>query len=160
MLSMRNIYYGTIIAYVIYTLFLGVLSVNPIPGIYIFSNRSNSMSPTITTGDLIIVRRQAYYQVGDVISYYAIADQRQTIMTHRVVATGGNVYTTKGDANAAIDQVVVPRLIIGKVTAVIPYIGALVQTAKSGLGVVMTIILPAFAIILIEGYTLMKYLRT
>ncbi len=156
---MRYVYYGFIILYVIYTFSLGLISANLIPGHFVFSNKSNSMSPAITTGDLIVVRPMSSYQVGDIVSYYSIVNYRQTIVTHRIMTIGGNVYLTKGDANEAYDSIILPRLIIGKVVLVIPYLGYFIGTAKSTFGVLFTILLPASIIIIYEGYSLAQALQ-
>lgn len=109
------------------------------------------MNPTIDTGSIIIVKKQDYYDVGDAVSYSTLVDGKETIITHRIVSIGGNVYVTKGDANVAVDRaIILPRLIIGKVVVIIPYVGYILSWVKSSLGVIFAIILPASAIIITE----------
>jgi len=102
------------------------------------------MNPSIDSGSITIVKKMDMYEVGDVISYYYDSNNTEEIISHRIIQIGGNVYITKGDANLGIDaQGVVPRLIIGKVVMIIPYLGYIVSFAKSTLGVWITIIAPA-----------------
>ena len=119
----------------------------------IFTNISESMHPTIVLGDLTVVKKNYMnsYRPGDIISFYAQYNGAQEIITHRIERLGGNVYITKGDNNNTIDSVpVVPRLIIGKVVAIIPYIGYWVMAVNSIAGKVFFIILPMLIIISTE----------
>lgn len=119
----------------------------------IFTNSSDSMLPTINRGSLSIIQKQTStsYDVGDIVTYYASVNNRSEIITHRIFKIGGNVYITKGDNNEAVDSdVVLPRLIIGKVIGNIPYLGYWVSFLKSGLGNVLLIIIPALIFIIFE----------
>ncbi|KKR33827.1 MAG: Type I signal peptidase [Candidatus Gottesmanbacteria bacterium GW2011_GWC2_39_8] len=109
------------------------------------------MNPSINEGSVIIVKRSEVYQPGDIISYYGKIDGKETIITHRIMRIGGNVYLTKGDANQAYDdKIILPRLVIGRVIFIIPYIGYILSFAKNGLGLWLSVLLPAFVIIIIE----------
>lgn len=111
------------------------------------------MNPIINTGSVVMVRNLSTYIPGDIISYYAEIDGKEEIVTHRILRDGGNVYVTKGDANITFDREVVrPRLIIGKVMLIIPYIGYYIGFAKGPIGVWLLILLPAVLIITIEFY--------
>lgn len=66
--------------------------------------RSGSMEPTHRTGDLVVIRPQAAYEVGDVITFAG----RTGLTTHRVVDAGPSGLTTQGDANADADPFPVP----------------------------------------------------
>lgn len=116
------------------------------------NNISDSMDPVIDRKSLTIVKELPEYQVGDIISYYSLVDDQVEVVTHRVVSIGGNVYTTKGDANEVADrELVQPRLVMGKVIFIIPYFGLFISTVKSFMGVWFFIILPALLIIATEG---------
>jgi len=159
-LRKKYIYRGFVLLYVLFTFSVGIISSNIIPGIHIYTNKSGSMDPVINTGSLIVVRKQAMYEVGDVISYNALVEGKEMIISHRIVGIGGNIYLTKGDANTAIDrETVVPRLVIGRVVLIIPYLGYIVSVVKSPLGVLFTILLPASVIILLELVSIIKALR-
>ncbi len=116
-----------------------------------FTNVSNSMGPLIEIGSVVVVNGQDSYKVGDIISYYAKIGDEVAVVTHRITAIGGNVYVTKGDANNISDRELVrPRLIVGKVINIIPHLGYLLDFAKSQSGKIISIILPAMFIIIIE----------
>jgi signal peptidase len=158
-LRKKGIYHGFVVLYVIFTFSVGIISANIIPGIQIFTNKSGSMNPSIDTGSIIIVKKQDYYDVGDAVSYSTLVDGKETIITHRIVSIGGNVYVTKGDANVAVDRaIILPRLIIGKVVVIIPYVGYILSWVKSSFGVIFAIMLPASAIIMIELISIIKAL--
>jgi signal peptidase len=60
----------------------------------------NSMEPTLSSGDLVLVRKQDEYEVGDVISYRAPIGP----VMHRIV--DGNAhdgYVPQGDNNSIAD---------------------------------------------------------
>lgn len=125
-----------------------------------YTNISHSMSPLIELGSVVVVKSQPSYQIGDVISYYAKIDDEVAIVTHRILDIGGNVYITKGDANALEDRELVrPRLIIGKVIYIIPYLGYLLDFAKSQSGKIISIIFPALLIVIIELRKIYRYLN-
>lgn len=145
--SQYTIYYCFVILYAIFTSSIILLS-SGFFGVKMFTNRTNSMSPTITTGSLIFVKPSTTYAVGDIISFYAGNEKKSDIRTHRIYQEGGNVYRTKGDANIAFDEkLVAPRNIIGKVIYIIPVFGYFFQFIKSTLGVALFILLPAIFII-------------
>ena len=58
---------------------------------------SDSMYPVFKTGDMVIVKAQDNYEVGDIIKY----DLRGSAVTHRLIAVkehnGGKYYITHGD---------------------------------------------------------------
>jgi signal peptidase I len=125
-----------------------------IPGPFhsLTNNISDSMDPVIDRKSLTIVRSLSAYEVGDIITYYALIDGRTEVITHRVTSSKGNVYTTKGDANEVADrELVKPRLVMGKVILIIPYLGLFISIVKSFLGTWFFIILPALMIISAEG---------
>lgn len=152
-LANSNFYYVFVILYVVFTLLVASLSFDFFNYGKVFTIKSNSMSPTINTGGLIVVKKSPEYDVGDIISYYIKIDGKEEIVTHRIFRLGGNVYLTKGDANQAIDeQKVVPRLVIGKVILIVPYLGYLIGFAKTKIGLWLLIILPALCIIFCEVF--------
>lgn len=91
---------------------------------------TGSMQPTYPPGTLVIVRpaEPQDIRIGDPITYQ-IESGKDAVVTHRVVAvsqsTSGDLeFTTKGDANGAVDaSPVQPVQIKGKVWYAIPWIG-------------------------------------
>lgn len=105
---------------------------------------SGSMEPALSVGDLLIVREQERYAVGDIVVYQS----GRTPVVHRIVAIDDESVTTRGDANNANDETFVPGAIKGAVIAAIPLVGYAVWALKSPVAVV---VLLAAAVLLTEG---------
>ncbi len=154
-----RIIYGAFIAAVIAIALLLATSALPIPGNYkIKIVQSGSMEPGIPTGSIVVIRPNAAYVIGDVITFGK--DTKKDIpTTHRIMELrtqeGNYFYTTKGDANNAPDaQEVAANSVIGKVLFHVPFVGFLLDFAKKPIGFVVLIVLPAAMIILDELRTI------
>lgn len=66
---------------------------------------SNSMEPTIMTGDYVLTRPYAEGDLseGTILSYRMVGPDRTISVTHRVVAVEDGRATMKGDHNEAVD---------------------------------------------------------
>ena len=104
---------------------------------------SGSMEPTLSVGDLLIVREETGYQVGDIVVYQS----GTTAVVHRIIAMDAETVTTQGDANNAADEAMPLDAIVGKVIAVIPLVGYTAWVLKSPLGILAT---AAAAVLLVE----------
>lgn len=147
-------YYVVVLAVILYWLLVAVASTDIHGSVRLFTTRTNSMNPIIDSGSLVMVKKQPehVYGEGDIISFYAQENGKEIIVTHRIVQIGGNVYVTKGDANEAIDELIVkPRLVIGKVIGVIPYVGYVLNFSKTIYGTIFTIFIPLLFILFAEG---------
>lgn len=88
---------------------------------------SNSMSPTLVVGDVVIAvpSDPSDINVGDLVQYTRVG--YSILITHRVISIerSGSTYiiTTKGDANNMVDDPISVTGKIGKVVQVIPKIG-------------------------------------
>lgn len=142
-------YIGLIIGYVVFTCLIAIIGFGELPhGKRIFTNTKGSMEPLISKNSLTVVEPSDYYDVGDIISYYKQEGDREIIVTHRINQVGGNVYVTKGDYNQAVDsEVVRPRLVIGKVILIVPWLGLIFSVVKSAWGTCLFLLLPAVLII-------------
>lgn len=129
-----------------------VFSALPIPGgAKVFIVQSGSMEPAIKTGSVVVVKSASEYRVGDIITFGPYS-KTKTPTTHRIyemkVIGGEPVYITKGDANNAPDQrQITKREIIGKVMLDMPYVGYAVAAAKTPIGFMLIIIIPAAIIV-------------
>lgn len=85
----------------------------------IFEIGSNSMAPTITTNDLIIVKITKDVDKNDVITY----EEGKDLITHRIISKKGKIYTTKGDSNNEEDKAINKSQVIGKVIKILPNYG-------------------------------------
>ena len=85
----------------------------------VFQIGSNSMAPTITTNDLIIVKITKNVDVDDVITF----EEGDILVTHRIIDKTSRGFITKGDANNERDKNIASSQVIGKVIRVVPNMG-------------------------------------
>lgn len=64
--------------------------------------RGISMEPTLYTGDLMVMRRQDAYAIGDVVAFES--DMNGAIIVHRIVDIVGDRHLLKGDNNSFLDR--------------------------------------------------------
>lgn len=101
---------------------------------------SGSMEPAIMTGELIVVKAEDSYAVGDVVVYQS----GKMLVVHRIVDMDAETVTTRGDANNTNDVPIELKQIKGRVIVHVPHVGALVRLLKT----------PAATILLIAGAVL------
>jgi signal peptidase len=113
---------------------------------------SDSMSPDINAGDMVIIRSvdSDGIKVGDIITYaprtYGI------VVTHRVVGIddAGN-FVMKGDANTRNDiNTVKPEQVIGRCELTIPYFGYVTHYIRQPIGFMILIVIPALLLLGME----------
>ena len=151
-------YYSFIMIYVLFSFGIAFLSSKNL-GFGAYTNISSSMEPLIKKGSVIIVQKYQEYNIGDIIGYWAKINNKEEIVVHRIISIGGNVYVTKGDANQYLDrEIVVPRLVIGKVILIIPLLGNIIAATKTRIGIYLCFIIPAVIIITIEILKMWKLL--
>lgn len=99
---------------------------------------TGSMEPTLSPNDVIIVTKAGEYKVGDVVVYQTSG----TPVTHRLIEidTEHGTALTQGDANNAADEPITVSRIKGRVWFAIPFIGAIMQFAKTIPGIVMILV--------------------
>lgn len=148
---LKTIYYVFLGAIALIAVLL-VVSAFPITGNYKFLVvQSGSMTPTIKTGSVVMVKPADIYKIGDIITFGEMS-KTKTPITHRVIemraVEGKYLYTTKGDANNAPDQNEVNQdKVIGRVLFDIPYVGYAVAEARKPIGFTIIIVIPAVIII-------------
>ena len=64
--------------------------------------RGISMEPTLYTGDLMVMRRQDAYEVGQIVAFES--DMNGAVVVHRIVEVVGDRHLLKGDNNAFLDR--------------------------------------------------------
>ncbi len=104
-------------------------------GYQLYNVVSESMSPAIPKGSLVLVRQVGAREIaeGDVIAF----ERGGSVITHRVsaVRAADGEFTTRGDANQEDDILPVPfPSLIGRVEHHIPVMGALAALAASPSG--------------------------
>ena len=87
-------------------------------GYTFFSVASGSMEPTLYINDVILVKiGNEDIANDDIITY---VNQKDEIITHRVLSIDGNSLTVKGDNNNTIDAPISRDQVIGKTVKILP----------------------------------------
>lgn len=156
-------YFATIVAVGLVGL-LFVATLLPIPGnIKVKVVKSGSMEPAVHVGSIVVIKPAASYGVGDVITF-GKDTKTQIPTTHRIVRVEGEGtsqrFVTKGDANDAEDNTSTPLSEVhGKMLFTVPYLGYLLAFARTKLGFFILVGLPALAVFLEEGRSIVAELR-
>lgn len=96
---------------------------------------SGSMEPKFSAGDLILVKGQDSYQLGDIVTF---RDSGGAMVTHRITGSVSGQFITKGDANNTEDaELLSPENIVGKLQLVLPGAGEAVLFLRSPLGLLI-----------------------
>lgn len=131
-----------------------------IGGYTVFRITTGSMEPAYKVDTLILVKKTdpAEIQVGDVIAFYSADPALEgAVNTHRVIETNGETngdgvywqYTTKGDANNAVDQYGTDSdALIGKVVASSLFLGKLARLVSNPLIFVPVILIPLLVMLI------------
>lgn len=104
---------------------------------------SGSMEPTLSVDDLIFVKAQDGYEVGDVVVFQSGG----SLVVHRIMEINGDMVITQGDANNAPDEEMELSRIRGEVVGCVENAGGIVRLLKSP---IVSIGLVAGAVFLLE----------
>jgi signal peptidase len=114
--------------------------------------RSGSMTPTIRTGDVVVVRpiSPTAARIGDIVTFQD-PDGSGRLLVHRIraIALQGRyvAVTTQGDANTAQEHWRVPTDgTIGTVVYRVPLLGFAASWISSPIGRIALLIVPALAL--------------
>lgn len=136
-----------------------------VSGVRFASVLSGSMRPTMTRGDMIVVRSvdPQHIDVGDVILFRSGEDANATI-AHRVVeivgSDGSPAFVTKGDANEVEDRGAVPASrVLGKVQHHVPMLGYVTREMREPLVFLFALAVPGGLIIASEVWNIIRVLR-
>lgn len=134
-----------------------------IAGYQLYTVTSGSMEPVIPTGSIIVVQRQAEHQQGDIATYRS--PRSSAMITHRIVEVirqGENTrFIFQGDVNDEPDPIPVgPSQIKGAYLFHIPFIGYLIEFARTPIGAVVLIIIPGSILIWEEIRNVQRRLRS
>ena len=119
---------------------------------------TGSMEPAIPVGSIVVIKpaNPNTLKIGDIICF-KIESESSTTVTHRIINITDEGFITKGDANEDPDQWIVKKEnIIGKVIAVIPYLGYLGYFVRTPIGFTLLIIIPATLLIILEIKNIIK----
>ena len=121
---------------------------------------SGSMSPTIKTGGIVMVKPVSSYNVGDIITF-KIGSGKRDILTHRIIQQVGDGFITKGDANNVEDMNPVRKEnILGRVVFDVPCAGYIANVIGSKMGICILILLPALLIIISESRKIFNEIKS
>lgn len=99
---------------------------------------SGSMEPSMSPGDLILVKSQESYDLGDVVTF---RDSRGETVTHRIMGSVSGQFITQGDANNTEDgELLPPERILGKLRLVLPGAGGVLMFLRSPLGILVLLV--------------------
>ena len=116
--------------------FAGVLAAS---GWRAYVVHTGSMTPNISSGDLVIDRPAGPVHVGQVITFAKAPGQN---VTHRVAAITPEGIETRGDANPSNDfGYVTQSQVVGRVYAAVPYAGFVVVFCSHPAGVIGLLLL-------------------
>lgn len=125
---------GNVIVNTLVGLFLLIVTVTSLIPLIIGATpltvMSGSMEPTISVGDIVIVKpvKAETLRIGDTITFQPISGE-STLITHRIVekaiAPQGLMFTTLGDNNDQPDRQIAEDQVQGKVIYIIPFVGQL-----------------------------------
>ncbi len=95
---------------VLVILFSGTLFISGFWGWKPLIVMSGSMEPSIPTGSLVMLdTRGSEAEIQDIITFYPNPEQKETLVTHRIVRVEEDGYVTKGDRNEQEDFLLVKR---------------------------------------------------
>jgi signal peptidase len=105
---------------------------------------SGSMRPSVSRGDLLLIKKSDEIKVGDIITFRPLTGQIDSV-THRVVGIENDLdgisYLTKGDANTTTDVVPIPNeRVIGVVVREIPKVGFIALALHNRVFVVLLVL--------------------
>ena len=102
---------------------------------------SDSMTPTILRGDIVVIKECEQYYLNDIITY----QEGSAYVTHRIVEVRDDSFITKGDNNNVNDsEPVKPESIYGKVILIIPALRRLFTNEKVYISVLVLFVLAVF----------------
>lgn len=126
---------------------------------------SGSMEPTFKTGSIIAVKpveNPNILKKDDIITF---KESDGILITHRIVEVlksgEQSMYVTKGDNNEDKDSnAVLSQNVVAKYSGItIPYLGYLIDFAKSKNGTALLLILPGLLLLVYSGVTILRAIK-
>lgn len=137
-------------------------------GVQILSIQTDSMSPTLLAGDLIVdtaVKDVTSLRVGDIITYWTTINGERVLNTHRIneiynIGDGDDlklVFQTKGDNNTSADTLTVHQSsVVGKYAFRIKGLGKAFDYLQTSTGFLLIVVIPVFLFFI---YHLVQFFR-
>lgn len=119
-------------------------------GFEIFSVQTDSMYPTLKSGDLVIdraVKDISTLRKGDIITYWTVLEGERVLNTHRIyeIYDGGGhlIFETKGDNNNAADSLTVHESeVVGVYSTHISGLGKVLDYLQTSKGFLIVVVIP------------------
>ena len=112
------------------------------------STFGTSMNPMLHKGDLVLVKPESDYHVGQVVAYHS--DSLHTVVLHRIVNRDGDRYVFKGDNNTWLDTDHPTKAqLIGSMQLMLPGMGdklALLHTPLGMGSAAAAVVVPFFGV--------------
>lgn len=122
---------------------------------------SDSMAPTFSKGDLIVIKKcdTASLNEGDIITFHTIINNEYALNTHRIESiaemNGARSYVTKGDNNDIADtHVIADGDIVGKYVTRVPGLGKVMNFLSGSVGFLVLIVVPLLLFFIYQVYNL------
>ena len=145
----------------------GINNPNEIPGIAGYKPMmvlTDSMAPTIKSGDLIIIKEvdPTTLEVGDIITFFDPAGNGQTTVTHTIVSISNEnnklMFETKGDNNNAADRLLVDSsAVIGIYEFRLPIVANIAMFMQTVPGLILCVFVPLGALIVYDLFRRREY---
>jgi len=154
----KGLVYFILTSVLVFVCLITIFSLVGIPGGYrVFMVQSGSMEPIIKTGSLVLIKSSDTFSKGEVVTFLANPNEKLSkksiTVTHRIYSIDEKTgkFITKGDKNKTPDsEPIYKGQILGKMLFFVPYLGYLVDFAKTQIGFICLVIIPGTLIIYSE----------
>ena len=137
------------------------MNVSSLAGFTPMMVETDSMAPTFSAGDLILIRKTdpASLKEGDIITFHTIIENQYALNTHRIDSiveqNGMRSYITKGDNNDIPDtHVIADGDIVGTYVGKVSRLGKVMKFLSSSVGFLVVIVLPLLLFFIYQIYNL------
>jgi signal peptidase len=123
---------------------------------------SDSMKPTFSSGDMVVVAGPGSFLSADIEPGKIITfTHNNNVVTHRVVLVEGDRLYTKGDGQEEIDPWTVSRFfdVKGSYIFHVPYIGLVSNFIRTKTGWLVSVIVPALVLLMFIVIEIIKEVR-
>lgn len=123
---------------------------------------SDSMKPTFSSGDMIVVASPGSFLADDIEPGKIITfSHNDNLVTHRIVAIEGDRIYTKGDGQEEADPWTISRFfdVKGSYLFHVPYIGLVSNFIRTKTGWLVSVIIPALVLLVFVVIEIFKAVR-
>ena len=113
---------------------------------------TGSMVPNLKVGELILVKDDSKYMVGDVVTYA----KNNVYITHRIVQIDGDNVVTKGDNNNVNDDAITKNDVVGKMVYKLKIIGFINYLFSKPFTWILAFMIGIVIVLLIPNYKIKK----